>query len=124
MALDDAQKVGAAKAYVDALVSHDPSGVPLTADCTRLELGVKTGRNGRHIARSLARGPQFRVIHAVSDFTATVDGNRVDTSYVVHVRPKSLGFGTRVVESFQIDDDGKISAIVARFSVPRRVSLD
>lgn len=121
MALDDDGKVSAAKAYVDALVSHDPSPVPLHPDCTRTELGVKTGRNGGHIARSLARGPQFRLIYAVSDFTATVEGERVDTSYLVHVRPKALGLGARVIESFEFDDDGLIAAIVARFSPPRRI---
>lgn len=121
MVLDDDEKVSAAKAYVDALVSHDPSPVPLHPACTRTELGVKTGRNGGHIARSLARGPQFRLIHAVSDFTATVEGNRVDTSYLVHVRPKALGLGARVIERFEFDDDGLITAIVANFSPPRRI---
>ena len=65
-----------AKAYVDALVSHNTSEVRLHPDCTRHEMGVKTGRNGGHIARSLAFGPQFKLIHEVSDFTATVDGDQ------------------------------------------------
>lgn len=120
MALDDNRKIAVAKAYVDALVSHDPTHVELTPDCTRHELGVKTGRNGRHIARSLARGPQFRLIYAVSDFTATVDGDRVDTRYLVHVRPKSLGLAAPVTESFHIDAAGSIDRIVARFGVPTR----
>lgn len=123
MALDDEQKVAAARAYVDALVSHDPAHVELAPDCTRREVGVRTGRNGRHIARSLARGPQFRLIHAVSDFTATVDGDRVQTSYLVHVRPKALGLAARVIESFDIDEAGRIAHIVATFGPPRRVGL-
>ncbi|MEO9327959.1 hypothetical protein [Gordonia aurantiaca] len=114
------QRVAAARAYVDALVSHDPSGVPLHPDCTRVEFGLKTGRNGPHIARSLARGPQFRVIHRVSDFTATVDGHSVTTRYVVHVRPKLLGLGAPVSETFVVDDENRIRAIVARFGFPRR----
>ena len=69
-----AERIAAARAYVDALVSHDPSAVALHPDCTRVEFGVRTGRDGDHIARSLARGPQFRLIHRISDFTATVDG--------------------------------------------------
>ena len=120
MELDDAQKIAAAKAYVDALVSHNASEVRLHPDCTRHEMGVKTGRNGGHIARSLAFGPQFKLIHEVSDFTATVDGDHVDTSYRVHVRPKALGLSSRVTESFDIDDVGRIRQIVASFSPPTR----
>ncbi|MFT4085635.1 MAG: hypothetical protein QM658_00525 [Gordonia sp. (in: high G+C Gram-positive bacteria)] len=120
MALADTDRIAAARAYVDALVSHDPSAVPLAPNCTRTELGVRTGRNGRHIARSLARGPQFRLIHAAGEFTATVDGPRVHTEYDVHVRPKALGLAARVTESFDVDDDGRITRIVARFAPPRR----
>ncbi|GAC85456.1 hypothetical protein GP2_035_00300 [Gordonia paraffinivorans NBRC 108238] len=116
----DEELLAAARAYVDALVSHDPSGVSLHPDCTRVEFGLKTGRNGPHIARSLARGPQFRVIHRISDFTATVDGHTVSTRYVVHVRPKALKLGAEVSETFVVDDENRIRAIVARFGLPRR----
>ncbi|MBM7366068.1 hypothetical protein [Gordonia hydrophobica] len=120
MALADADRIAAARAYVDALVSHDASNVPLTPGCTRVELGVKTGRNGDHIRRSLNSGPQFKLIHRISEFTATVDGDTVDTTYYVHVHPKPLGLAARVVESFVVTDAGEISSIVASFSVPRR----
>ncbi|MGC4935533.1 hypothetical protein ACLQ3C_17835 [Gordonia sp. DT30] len=114
-------RVAAAKAYVDALVSHDASAVSLHPDCTRVELGVKTGRNGPHIARSLERGPQFRLIYRVSGFEATVDGHSVSTRYLVHVRPKTLKLAAPVSETFVIDEDNRIRAIVARFGPPRRV---
>ncbi len=115
-----AQRVAAARAYVDALVSHDPSGVSLHPECTRVELGFKTGRNGPHIARGLRRGPQFRLIHRISEFSADVDGHMVATRYWVHVRPKMLGLAAHVHESFVVDEDNRIRAIVARFGVPRR----
>lgn len=121
MALDDAEKVAIAKAYVDALVSHNATHVRLHPDCTRTELGVKTGRNGGHISRSLTFGPQFKLIYEVSDFTATVDGDTVRTSYIVHVHPRFLRLGSRVTESFVVDDLGRITEIVAAFSVPSRV---
>ena len=77
----DGELIAAAKSYVDALVSHDPSGVPFHPDCVRIELGVKTGRNGNHLRRSLARGPQFRLIHTIGDFTAVVtDGDEAKRS--------------------------------------------
>ena len=123
MALADADRIAAARAYVDALVSHDASAVRLHPTCTRIELGVKTGRNGAHIARSLEGGPQFKLIHAISEFEATVDGDTVDTTYYVHVQPKPLGLAARVVESFVVNDAGEITAIVASFSAPRRRAL-
>lgn len=122
MTLDESRQIAIAKAYVDALVSHDPSAVSLHPDCTRLEFGVRTGRNGPHIARSLARGPQFRTIHAVSGFEATVDHHTVTTRYLVHVQPKFLGLAAEVRESFLIDEDGRIRTIIAKFGRPRKVS--
>lgn len=117
-----AQRIQAARAYVDALVDHDPSKVSLHPDCTRVELGVRTGRNGRHIARSLARGPQFRLIHRVSDFEAAVDGHSVSTRYLVHVRPKIARLAAPVSEKFVVDDENRIRTISARFGFPRRQS--
>lgn len=121
MALDESAMVAAAKTYVDALVSHDATVVPLHPECTRTELGVKTGRNGGHIARSLTWGPQFRLIHTVSDFTAVVDGHAVRTSYLVHVQPRFLRLAARVTETFTVDNAGRITKIVAGFSLPHRV---
>lgn len=113
-------RIAVARAYVDALVSHDASEVRLHPDCTRVEMGFKTGRNGVHIERSLARGPQFRIIHRVSGFEAIVEGHTVSTKYRVHVRPKVLGLWAPVSESFLIDDEFRIRTIVARFGLPRR----
>jgi len=124
MALGDADRIAAARAYVDALVSHDIAGVRVHPACTRTELGVRTGRNGAHILASLQRGPQFRLIHAISGFTAEMDDDgTVRTSYHVHVRPKALGLAATVIESFEVDDDGRLTAIVARFSAPHRRPL-
>ncbi|GAB20335.1 hypothetical protein GOEFS_111_00010 [Gordonia effusa NBRC 100432] len=123
MTVDDA-RIKAARAYVDALVSHDPSSVPLHPDCIRTELGVRTGRNGDHIARSLAKGPQFKLIHAISEFDASVDdAGVVHTTYWVNVHPKPLRLAAKVIESFEFDDSGRIRVIVAKFGVPRRRTM-
>ncbi len=79
-----AERIAAARAYVDALVSHDPSSVVLHPDCT-----------------------------------ATVDGHSVTTRYIVHVRPKTLRLGATVSETFVVDEDNRIRAIVAHFGLPR-----
>jgi len=95
-------------------------------------MGLKTGRNGNHLRRGLARGPQFRLIHTISDFTATVaDGDEakrssttigrvVHTTFYVHVHPKPLRLSALVTESFEFDESGRIIKIVARFGIPRR----
>jgi len=49
----DDDRVAAAQAYIDALVSHDADKVPFAPDCTRVEIGVKTGFSGDHLRRSL-----------------------------------------------------------------------
>lgn len=118
----DADLVAGAKAYVDALVSHDPSGVPFHADCVRIEMGAKTGRSGDHLRRSLAKGPQYRVIHTITDFTPRVEGPVVHVTFYVHVRPKPLRLAAKVTESFEFDDEGRIVKIIAKFGLPRRYS--
>lgn len=115
----DAQRIAVARAYVDALVSHDSTAVPLHPECVRIEMGVKTGRSGEHIARSLDRGPQFRLIHRISDFTAEVDGATVSVIFYVHVHPKPLRLAARVAERFVIGDDLRIRHIQARIGMPR-----
>src|SRR5699024_5191808 len=71
------ERIAAARAYIDALVSHDASGVPLADEAVRYEMGLRTGRSGAHIARSLERGPQFRVIASVRDVTSWREGDTV-----------------------------------------------
>lgn len=120
MSPTDETLIAGARAYVDALLSHDPTAVPLAESCTRAEMGVRTGRNGPHIRRSLARGPQFRIIHAVSDFHADVTREVVHATYRVHTRPRRLGICAEVSETFEFDDTGRIIRIEARFGAPHR----
>ncbi len=118
--LTDGQRVTAAKAYVDALVTHDPSAVPLDAGCLRIEMGLRTGRNGGHIARGLAGAPQFKLIHTISDFQARVVDGIVHSTFYVHVHPRPLRLRAKVTESFEFTDSGEIGKIIARFGVPHR----
>lgn len=116
----DADLIAGAKAYVDALASHDPSAVPFHPDCVRIEMGVKTGRSGDHLRRSPSRGPQYKVIHAISEFQARVEGRTVHVTFYVNVQPKPLGLRSKVIESFEFDESGQIKKIVAKFGVPHR----
>ena len=64
--LSEAERIAAAQSYIDALVSHDSSAVPFADDCVRIEVGLKTGFSGKHLRRSLDRGPQFKLIKAAT----------------------------------------------------------
>lgn len=90
--VSDEQRIAAAEAYVDALVSHDADQVPFSPDCVRIENGLRTGFSGEHLRRSLNRGPQYRIIDAATDRTFTVDGGHVRVAFTIVTRFK---FGRR-----------------------------
>jgi len=116
-AIGDEQLIAAARSYVEALASHDPSQVPFAVDCTRTELGVKTGRSGDHLRRSLTSGPQYRVIKYVSDFAPRVENGVVYSTFYVNVL---FGLRSKVTERFEFNAAGEIVRIVASFGLPRR----
>ena len=115
--VSDTDRIAAAEAYIDALVSHDADSVPFAPDCTRIEQGIKTGFSGNHLRRSLNRGPQYRIIAAATDRNFTVVGDEVRATFTI-VTKAAFG-GRRVVapvnETFLIPGDGKIHHIRARF---------
>lgn len=96
-------QIDVARAYVDALASHDGDSVAFAADAVRYEVGLKTGRSGDHLRRSLNRGPQYRTIVAIRDFTASVDGDSVHTEYLLDAGVFGRRLVTvRVIEDFEI----------------------
>ncbi|MDG3015987.1 hypothetical protein [Speluncibacter jeojiensis] len=115
MTITDEQRIAVARSYLDALVSHDASAVQFAADAVRYEVGVKTGRSGAHLRRSLERGPQFRVIGGIRELTATVTGEVVHTHYLLDTSV----FGRNLVvaeidETFVVPDDLVIHRIDAK----------
>lgn len=89
--VSDADRIAAAQAYIDALVSHDAADVRFTPGCVRIEAGLKTGFSGNHLRRSLNRGPQFRVIGAVTPPEYSIDGDDVRAVYDVITKPSLAG---------------------------------
>ncbi|MFE3293600.1 hypothetical protein [Rhodococcus sp. NPDC059234] len=103
-----------ARAYINALISHDPSAVRFAPDATRVEAGLKTGFSGPQMTRDLRRGPQYRVIQGVRDLVMSESGDVVSTRYLLDA---GIG-GTRLMtvsidETFEISD-GAIRRVVAR----------
>ena len=115
--ISDADRIAAAEVYIDALVSHDGDSVAFAPDCVRIENGLKTGFSGNHLRRSLNRGPQYRVIAAITDREFTVDGDHVHATFTVVTKAKFSGrrVVAQVDETFLIPaSDGKIHHILAR----------
>jgi hypothetical protein len=116
MAASDAERIAVAQAYIDALVSHDADKVAFAPNCTRIEVGVKTGFSGAHLRRSLNRGPQYRVIQSTSAPDFSVAGDTVRARFDLVTKPSLAGrrVGAHIDETFVIpEDDGRIHHIRA-----------
>ena len=85
--------------------------VPFAPNCVRYELGIKTGRSGDHLRRSLNNGPQFKLIREVSTPEFTVDGDRVRAVFELATKPSLFGrrVGAKVDETFLIPADAAAS---------------
>ena len=116
MPASDAERIAAAKAYIDALVNHDADKVPFAPGCTRIEFGVKTGFSGDHLRRSLNRGVQYRIIRDTTVPEFTVEGDVVRARFDLATKPSFAGrrVGAHVDETFVIPAaDGQIHHIKA-----------
>lgn len=119
MAFSEAERIAAAQAYIDALVSHQADAVPFTPNCIRIEMGLKTGRSGDHLRRSLNRGPQFKLIEKTTTPEFSVDGDNIRAKFDVLTKPRLFGWRvcSHVDETFLIPaSDGKIHRIRASLS--------
>jgi hypothetical protein len=113
----EAERIAVAQSYIDALVTHRVGAVPFAADCTRVEVGLKTGFSGKQLRRSLTRGPQYRVIESTTTPEFTVDGDQVRARFDLVTKPSVLGrrVGAHIDETFVIPaGDGLIHHIRAR----------
>jgi hypothetical protein len=112
----DAERIAAAQAYIDALVSHNADKVPFAPGCTRIEVGLKTGFSENHLRRSLNRGPQYRIIRETTVPEFTVDGETVRARFDLATKPSFAGrrVGAHIDETFVIPPtDGLIHHIRA-----------
>jgi hypothetical protein len=109
-ACDDDCRIGAARAYVEALASHDASAVPLHPKATRVEAGIQTGFSGEQIRFDLENGPQFRLIEEVRDAQFRAEGETVVADFELDLVAPAVG--ARVHEVFTFEGE-QIRTIVA-----------
>ena len=116
MAATEAERIAAARAYIEALASHEADNVPFAPDCTRVEVGLKTGFSGDHLRRSLNNGLQYKVIEKITEPEFTVSGDEVHARFDLVTKPSLAGrrVGAHIDETFLIPvTDGKIHHIRA-----------
>src|SRR5438270_2057244 len=116
-ATDPGEQIAAARAYIDALVSHDASAVPLADDAYRIEDGVLTGVSGPEIRWDLDNGQQYRVISGVRDLTFTVAGDQVTSHYLLDTSLAGAELATADITEYFGVPDGTIHRIVAVVTV-------
>lgn len=110
-------RLAAAHSYIQALVTHDASNVPLHPQATRVEAGLQTGYSGPQIRTDLTHGPQYRVIRGVRDEHDQVVNGTVHTDYLLDVGLGPVPLTTaRVQETFTFQDGG-IRTINAHISI-------
>lgn len=111
--VSEADRIAAARAYIEALASHRADEVPFAPGCQRIEFGVKTGFSGEHLRRSLNGGPQYRVIESVSTPEFTVRGDEVHAKFELKTKPSIAGrkVGARIDEVFLIPASGEAAQI-------------
>jgi hypothetical protein len=106
--------LGAARAYVDALVSHAGSGVPLADDVWRIENGNVTADGADALRKSL----ESEIMHTVqrideAAWFAGADGAAV--FYTLHARAGERDLAMRIGERFRVVD-GRLVEIEAVFA--------
>ncbi|EHB57796.1 hypothetical protein MycrhDRAFT_0231 [Mycolicibacterium rhodesiae JS60] len=112
----DEERIAAARAYIEALASHQADDVPFAPGCTRIEFGIKTGFSGEQLRRDLNRAPQYKVIKVVSEPEFTVNGDEIRAQFELVTKPTLAGrrVAARIDETFLIPvADGKIHHIRA-----------
>ena len=114
----DTRLISAAQAYISALATHRADDVPFARDCTRIEVGLKTGFSGNHLRRSLNRGLQYRVIGSVTPPEFTVHDGKVRAKFDVITKPSLAGrrVCSHVDETFTFNADGEIQHIRAKLT--------
>ena len=114
----DTRLVAAAQAYISALATHRADDVPFARDCTRIEVGLKTGFSGNHLRRSLNRGLQYRVIESVTTPEFAVRDGKVEAKFDVITKPSLAGrrVCSHVDETFTFNAQGEIQHIRAKLT--------
>ena len=109
----DSGRVAMARAYIDALVSHDATKVRLADNAWRVENGQHTGESGAFIRDELENGLQYQAIQAVRELSFHEWGDNVVARFVLDLgaTPTEVT-SVRITEHFDIPA-GAIQSVMA-----------
>ncbi|MEN8159907.1 MAG: hypothetical protein ABFS41_07540 [Myxococcota bacterium] len=108
--------LAACQAYLDALVSHAASAVPLAADCWRVENGADTGSSGEAIAKGL-ESPVMQTVAGIDDVRWYADGDQAAAFFTLRVQAGERRATCRIAERFRVRD-GELIEIESVVSSP------
>jgi len=108
--------LAACQAYLDALVSHDASGVPLAPDCWRIENGADTGGSGGAIAEGL-EAPIMQMVAGVDDVRWYVEGDEAAAFFLLRIQAGERRGTCHIAERFRVRD-GELIEIESVVSSP------
>lgn len=109
----DSPREAQARAYIDALVSHDVTDVHFAPDATRVEAGLQTGFSGPQMSADLDNGVQYSVIQGIRDLRMTEEGDLVTTVYLLDAGILGTRLATVEIRETFVIRDGLIHTIVA-----------
>ncbi|WP_072688204.1 3'(2'),5'-bisphosphate nucleotidase CysQ [Rhodococcus marinonascens] len=109
----DSGRVAMARAYIDALVSHDATKVRLADNAWRVENGQRTGESGAFIRDELENGFQYQAIQAVRELSFHEWGDNVVAQFLLDLGATQTEVTpVRVTEHFGIPA-GEIQSVMA-----------
>lgn len=99
--------IEAATAYLNGIVAHDPTNIPLADDVQRWENGINTANNADKLRDSIKNDIGIKTVTGVRELRWFVDGNQVIGFFLMDSNyPWSQKyFGTtHIVERFQVEN--------------------
>lgn len=117
----DGERIAIASLYLEALLTHDSSAVPLAPAAVRYEAGMKTGFSGAHLHTSLDKGAQYRLVQDINSIEWTAGPQQVVAEYQLDAGLLGRRLLTvQITETFTIPThDPRIHRINAHIRLPK-----
>lgn len=114
----DSLGVAQVRAYVDALISHNPDAVRFAPDAVRVENGATTATSGAQISDDIRNSLVYKTFQGYRDLTITQNGDKVTGHWLLGVGVGNARVATvDVNETFDVSG-GVIHHLDARISPP------
>ncbi len=117
---EDSPRQAIARAYIDSLLSHDPSAVKFAPHARRVENGLTTGFSGPGLIKALGNAFYYRAIIGIRNIELTESGDTVHSTFLIDAGVRGRRMVTVAVEESFLIPDGTIHHIRAKLRIPLR----